>query len=85
MITDWSPMLLSLCQQVGTEMMITYEQHLKNPMEFERKENNTPLTAADTSAHNDLVAGLNNIDVSIPIISEESSDAELNMESILVD
>ena len=79
MTTDWSPMLLELCQQVGIAMMVTYEQHLKNPMEFERKANDTPLTAADTSAHNALVAGLNNIDSSIPIISEESSEAELGL------
>lgn len=79
MTTDWSPMLLALCQQVGSDMMLTYKQHLKNPMAFERKENNTPLTAADTSAHNALVAGLNNIDSSIPIISEESNEAELSL------
>jgi 3'(2'), 5'-bisphosphate nucleotidase len=78
MINDWSPMLLKLCQQVGLDMMMTYEQHLKNPMEFERKANNTPLTAADTAAHNALVAGLNSIDGSIAIVSEESSEAELS-------
>ena len=78
MTNDWSPMLLKLCQQVGIEMMETYEQHLKNPMEFERKTNHTPLTTADTAAHNALIAGLNNIDGSIAIISEESSEAELS-------
>lgn len=40
----------------------------------ERKDDNSPLTAADLAAHHAILSGLNIITPQIPILSEEASD-----------
>lgn len=44
------------------------------PFAVERKDDNSPLTAADLAAHRAIVAGLNVITPQIPVLSEESSE-----------
>ncbi len=60
---------LALARLAGQRIVEVYE----TGFEVTTKSDNTPLTTADLEAHNIIVAGLRELDLSIPILSEESS------------
>jgi len=60
--------VLEIAKSAGNAIMEIYQQDIT----IEIKEDNSPLTLADRNANAIIVAGLKNIDNSIPIISEEN-------------
>lgn len=67
--------LLDLCQEAGA--LICRHYHAPGASEFESKDDQSPLTLADTESHALLQAGLGALDPSIPLLSEESPPAAL--------
>jgi 3'(2'), 5'-bisphosphate nucleotidase len=62
--------LLQLAHQAGDAILAVYN----TDFEVENKQDNSPLTAADTAAHHLIVATLERITPDIPVLSEESSE-----------
>ncbi|SMN00581.1 3'(2'),5'-bisphosphate nucleotidase [uncultured Candidatus Thioglobus sp.] len=62
------PQLIELTTKTGEEIL----SHYQTGTSVSFKDNNTPLTIADQSAHNIIVAGLSLMTPDIPILSEES-------------
>lgn len=62
--------LLRIANAAGGEIMSVYERH--GDIEFEIKEDNSPLTDADNRAHRLIEAELKQFSPTIPILSEES-------------
>lgn len=60
---------LELAKKAGERILHVYEQGFDVTI----KSDNTPLTTADLEAHNIIVEGLRELDLDIPILSEESS------------
>ncbi|MGL4566058.1 MAG: 3'(2'),5'-bisphosphate nucleotidase CysQ family protein, partial [Halioglobus sp.] len=67
--------LLELCREAGA--LIVRHYHAAGAGDFQSKEDNSPLTLADTESHALLQAGLRALDSSIPLLSEESPAADL--------
>ena len=63
--------LVALAQQAAQRILEVYG----DSFDVVRKEDASPLTAADLAAHHCLVAGLSTLTPDIPVLSEESSDA----------
>src|ERR1700761_5665192 len=63
--------LLPLAQQAGEAIMKIYN----GGFTVERKDDNSPLTAADLESQRVIVEGLRRITPNIPILSEESAAA----------
>ncbi|MGD8428894.1 MAG: 3'(2'),5'-bisphosphate nucleotidase CysQ [Ectothiorhodospiraceae bacterium] len=59
--------LCSLAREAGERIMTVYGRDF----EVETKEDDSPLTEADTAAHERLMAGLQQLTPDIPILSEE--------------
>lgn len=59
-----------LAQRAGTEILEVYAQDF----EVISKTDQSPLTEADLRAHRVIVQGLQALDASIPVLSEEASD-----------
>ncbi len=64
--------LLDLCRSAGQEILRYYLD--RDTVDVTQKSDASPLTAADTAAHHILLAGLGNLAVDIPILSEESAE-----------
>lgn len=65
-------MLEQICQLArvaGDAIMQVYNG--VQPMDIERKADDSPVTAADLAAHKVIVAGLNNLTPDVPVLSEE--------------
>ncbi|SHM59058.1 3'(2'),5'-bisphosphate nucleotidase CysQ [Gracilibacillus kekensis] len=62
--------LFKICLAAGTEIMEVYQQDF----EVEVKKDDSPLTIADKRAHNVIAEGLNKIDATIPVLSEEGRE-----------
>lgn len=56
-----------LARKAGDEIMAIYNRDFA----IAEKEDNSPLTEADSAAHQLIVAGLENLPLSVPILSEE--------------
>jgi len=67
--------LLELCREAGALICRHYQG--ASAGDFQSKEDDTPLTLADTESHALLQAGLQALDPSIPLLSEESPAADL--------
>ncbi len=67
--------LLELCREAGE--LICRHYHAPGTSDFQYKDDETPLTLADTESHALLHAGLQALDASLPILSEESPPGEL--------
>ena len=67
--------LLALCQKAAE--LICRHYHSAEAVNVESKADDTPLTRADVESHQLLVSGLRKLTPGIPILSEESSAAEL--------
>jgi 3'(2'), 5'-bisphosphate nucleotidase len=61
--------LLQLARQAGDAILSIYNTEF----EVEHKQDDSPLTAADTAAHNLIVSTLQQLTPEIPVLSEESS------------
>ncbi len=59
----------SLAMAAGAEIMAIYA----TAFSVQKKDDASPLTAADLASHRTLVAGLENLTPSIPVLSEESA------------
>lgn len=62
--------LLALARQAGAAILPYYEAPF-DPAQIQQKPDQSPLTAADLAAHQQLAAGLPQI-LAVPVISEES-------------
>jgi 3'(2'), 5'-bisphosphate nucleotidase len=60
---------IEIAIEAGRKIMEIYESDFA----VEHKDDNTPLTAADTAAHNIIDAGLRELTPDLPILSEEST------------
>jgi 3'(2'), 5'-bisphosphate nucleotidase len=67
--------LLALCREAGE--LICRHYHAPGTTDFQYKANETPLTLADTESHALLQTGLQALDASVPILSEESPAQDL--------
>jgi len=63
--------LVALVERAGDEILRIY----RAPFAVDKKEDDSPLTQADLASHRTLVAGLESLAPSVPIVSEESSPA----------
>jgi len=73
-VTDYAallPGLSALAREAGAAIMEIYAQ----PFEVERKEDASPVTAADLKAEAIILAGLKRLTPNIPIVSEEAAAA----------
>jgi 3'(2'), 5'-bisphosphate nucleotidase len=61
--------LLQLARQAGEAILDIYDTEF----DVERKEDNSPLTAADKAAHQIIISSLEELTPDIPMLSEESS------------
>lgn len=60
----------TIAAEAGEKILSFYGK----PIPVEKKSDDSPLTKADLAAHNTIVAGLKDIDSSIPVLSEEASE-----------
>jgi 3'(2'), 5'-bisphosphate nucleotidase len=67
--------LLALCREAGE--CISAHYHAPGTMDFEAKRDQSPLTLADTESHALIQAGLSALEPALPVLSEESPDADL--------
>jgi len=67
--------LLELCREAGA--LIVRHYHAASAGDFQSKEDDSPLTLADTESHALLQAGLQQLEPSLPLLSEESPAAAL--------
>ena len=74
-IPDLVAPLLQLCLRAGDAICRHY--HAPGESEITAKDDQSPLTQADTESHELLLAGLRVLDGSIPVLSEESPPADL--------
>ena len=61
--------VVALAIEAGLAIMEVYETTAE--ISFENKEDQSPLTQADLSAHEVIIAGLLSMDAEIPVVSEE--------------
>lgn len=61
--------VIAIAKQAGEAILEVYN---RDDFDVEKKGDDSPLTAADLAAHNIIVAGLETLDESLPIHSEES-------------
>ena len=62
--------IVTITKEAGKAIMQVYKQDF----EVEYKQDNSPLTLADKKANDIIEDGLNQLSVSLPILSEESND-----------
>ena len=67
--------LLELCRAAGE--VICGHYHAPGASEYEAKGDDSPLTRADLDSHALLQAGLQQLDSATPVLSEESSPADM--------
>ena len=66
------PDIVGLSERAGKNILEIYETDFS----VERKEDDSPLTAADMAAHNTIVEGLKVLTPDIPVLSEESASID---------
>jgi len=71
----WVQPLLSLCLAAGEAIREYYEAPTAG--DYEAKHDDSPLTHADLASHEILLAGLNALDASLPVLSEESTPVQI--------
>lgn len=70
--TDLEKAILQIARDAGAAIMKVYQQDFTVAF----KDDNSPLTAADTAAHHIIEQGLNILTPSMPVLSEESADID---------
>ncbi len=63
-----------IAKQAGLEILKVYSGEFT----IERKDDNSPLTAADLAAHNTICQGLSELEIQLPVLSEESTSIDYN-------
>ena len=69
--------VIKLAEEAGQQILKIYERDFS----VTEKEDRTPLTEADTAAHNTIVAGLTELTPQLPILSEESAEIQIGRAS----
>ncbi|MBS0557926.1 MAG: 3'(2'),5'-bisphosphate nucleotidase CysQ [Proteobacteria bacterium] len=69
-LSDLARACCALAREAGDAIMRIYAGEFA----VERKDDNSPLTAADLAAHRCILAGLNALAPDIPVLSEESAE-----------
>ena len=72
---QWVPPLLSLCRTAGDAICDYY--YAAAAGDHTAKHDDSPLTHADLASHDILLSGLNALDASLPVLSEESIPAHI--------
>jgi 3'(2'), 5'-bisphosphate nucleotidase len=67
--------LLELCREAG--VLICKHYHAPGATDFQSKDDQSPLTLADTESHTVLQAGLQALEPDLPVLSEESAPEAL--------
>jgi len=67
---SYLPQLIAIARQAGKAIMQVYA----GTIDVENKSDNSPLTQADLAAHRIIEAGLKQLTLDIPVLSEESAD-----------
>ena len=70
--TNLEKAILQIARDAGAAIMKVYEQDFAVAF----KDDNSPLTAADTAAHHIIEQGLNILTPGMPVLSEESADID---------
>lgn len=65
--------VIGIAQRAGDAMLEIYEGAVE--LEVDRKADDSPITEADRASHRVIVAGLEDLPVGIPILSEEQNEA----------
>ena len=66
--------LCTLARQAGAAVMEIYRSAADSELRVDHKSDDSPLTAADRSAHHLITAGLRKLYPDIPVISEEGAE-----------
>ncbi|WP_410211392.1 3'(2'),5'-bisphosphate nucleotidase CysQ [Aquirhabdus sp.] len=66
--------VVNITQETGELLTVFYNQHLQSAIDVQRKEDTSPVTAADIAAHDLIEAALLRLVPEIPVLSEESAD-----------
>jgi len=77
MFDEIVPDLISLTNKVGENIM----SHYKGQVDFDIKDDKTPITIVDKKAHDLITVGLNKITPNVNILSEESENITFNERS----
>jgi 3'(2'), 5'-bisphosphate nucleotidase len=74
-LQGWVEPLLALSRVAGDAIC----EHYSHPTagDYEAKDDESPLTRADLASHHLLLSGLESLDASLPVLSEESTPAEI--------
>ncbi|CAA0092901.1 3'(2'),5'-bisphosphate nucleotidase CysQ [Halioglobus japonicus] len=74
-LQSWVEPLLALCRVAGEAIC----EHYSHPAagDYESKDDDSPLTRADLASHHLLLSGLESLDASLPVLSEESTPEEI--------
>ncbi len=65
--------VIGLARRAAAEILAVYDSEFA----VQHKDDNSPLTAADLASHRCIVAGLRALTPDIPVLSEESRDADI--------
>ena len=65
--------VIVLARAAATEILAVYD----SAFAIEHKDDRSPLTAADLTSHQCIVAGLQALTPDIPVLSEESKDIDI--------
>jgi 3'(2'), 5'-bisphosphate nucleotidase len=68
--------IIQIAAQAGSKIMEVYEDEALFKNNIERKDDNSPLTLADTRAHNYIFEALTKLTPDIPVISEEGESLD---------
>lgn len=68
-LLSFVPELSELIHQAGEAILEVY--HSADPIEIQSKDDDSPVTKADHAAHIVIEAGLKNLDIQYPVLSEE--------------
>jgi len=74
-LREFVPPLLRLCRQAGEAICAHYETATAG--DYEAKSDDSPLTRADLASHDILEAGLGELGGAVPVLSEESGEADI--------
>lgn len=71
-LTEWIAPVHALAEEAARAILPVYEAHLRGgDSGLEMKADRSPVTAADTAAHDVILAGLERLDPDVPVVSEE--------------
>lgn len=71
------PVVVDISMQAGGKILEVY----RTDFSVQKKDDKSPLTAADMAAHNTIVEGLEGLTPTIPVLSEESVDVPFAVRS----